>query len=67
MKKAKGKKLRITLIKSFIGRPQNQRETVIGLGLKKINQSVVRKDIPEVRGMINKIPHMLRVEETKES
>ena len=63
MNKRKGKNLKITLVRSFIGSTKGQRATVIGLGLKKINQSVIRKDIPEVRGMIAKIPHLLKVEE----
>ncbi|OGL44177.1 MAG: 50S ribosomal protein L30 [Candidatus Schekmanbacteria bacterium RBG_16_38_11] len=63
MNKRKGKNLKITLVRSFIGSTKGQRATAIGLGLKKINQSVIRKDIPEVRGMIAKIPHLLKVEE----
>lgn len=56
------KQLRITLVRSVIGRPQKHREVVKGLGLRKINSSVVRKDCPEIRGMINKISHLLKVE-----
>jgi large subunit ribosomal protein L30 len=58
-----GRQLKISLVRSVIGRPQKQREVVKGLGLRKINSQVVRKDCPEIRGMINKIPHLLRVEE----
>ena len=65
MAKEQKKKLRVTLIKSVIGTTKNQRATVIGLGLKKINQTVEKKDIPEIRGMINKISHLLEVEEIK--
>ena len=54
--------LRIRLVRSVIGRPQKQREVVKGLGLRRINSEVVRKDCPEIRGMINKIPHLLKVE-----
>ncbi len=57
------KKLSIKLYKSCIGKTQKQRRVVLGLGLKKINQVVVRLDTPEIRGMIQKIPHMLEVEE----
>jgi large subunit ribosomal protein L30 len=60
-KKATGE-LRIKLVRSVIGYPKNQREVVKGLGLRKINSEVLRKDSPEIRGMINKIPHMLKVE-----
>ncbi|OGL50519.1 MAG: 50S ribosomal protein L30 [Candidatus Schekmanbacteria bacterium RIFCSPHIGHO2_02_FULL_38_11] len=65
MAKEQKKKLRVTLIKSVIGTTKNQRATVIGLGLKKINQTVEKKNIPEIRGMINKISHLLEVEEIK--
>jgi large subunit ribosomal protein L30 len=57
-----GKMLRIELVRSLIGHPRKQREVVKGLGLRKINSHVIRKDCPEIRGMINKIPHLLKVE-----
>jgi large subunit ribosomal protein L30 len=53
--------LQITLVKSLIGVPRQQKNIVVGLGLKKLNQSVVRPDTPEIRGMINKISHMLHI------
>jgi large subunit ribosomal protein L30 len=53
--------LQITLIKSLIGTPKQHRNVVAGLGLKKLNTSVVRSDTPEIRGMINKISHMLHI------
>lgn len=56
------KMLRIELIRSVIGRPQKHREVVKGLGLRRINSKVIRKDCPEIRGMINKIPHLVKVE-----
>lgn len=56
------KQLQITLVRSVIGRPQKHREVVKGLGLRKINSKVIRKDCPEIRGMINKISHLLKVE-----
>lgn len=56
-------KLRITLIRSTIGRPGNQGLIVEALGLRKVNQTVVRPDVDSVRGMVNKISHLLRVEE----
>ena len=62
-KKPKEKQLRIRLKRSVIGRPQKHREVVKGLGLRRIDTEVVRKDCPEIRGMINKIPHLLEVEE----
>ncbi len=63
MIKEQGKKLRVTLIRSVIGTTKDQRATVTGLGLRKINHTVEKKDIPEIRGMINKIAHLLKVEE----
>ncbi len=54
-------KLQITLIKSTIGRPKKHRNIVAGLGLKRLNHSVELIDTAEIRGMINKISHMLSV------
>ena len=56
-------KLEITLTRSVIGRTERQVKTVQTLGLKKINDSVVREDTPAVRGMINKISHIITVKE----
>lgn len=57
------RELRITLTKSLIGVPEKHRKIVAGLGFRKRMQTVVHPDSPEVRGMIRKIPHMLRVED----
>jgi len=57
------KKLSIQLVRSCISRPDKQRRVVAGLGLRKMNQVVVRLDTPEIRGMIRKVSHMLEVEE----
>lgn len=54
--------LRITLVRSLIGYPQRQREAVKGLGLRKINSQVVRPDRPEIRGMIARVSHLVKVE-----
>ncbi len=59
-------KLRIRLVRSLIGYPQNQRIVARGLGLRKINSEVVRPDSPEIRGMVNKITHVLKVEAIEE-
>ncbi len=59
---ADSKKIKITLVKSGIARPGKHKAILIGLGLKKLNRSVVRSDTPEVRGMINKIGHLVQVE-----
>lgn len=56
-------KLKITLVRSMIGCPEGQRTTVRTLGLTKINRSVIREDTPQVRGMINKVAHLLKIEE----
>ncbi len=60
--KAEDKKLRITLVRSPIGRPAVQRRTVRALGLKKMNQSVVQADTQEIKGMISRVSHLLSVE-----
>jgi len=57
------KQLKIKLVRSVIGRPRKQREVVKGLGLRKLNSEVIREDRPETRGMIRKIPHLIKVEE----
>ncbi|HAR5033918.1 TPA: 50S ribosomal protein L30 [Staphylococcus aureus] len=56
-------KLQITLTRSVIGRPETQRKTVEALGLKKPNSSVVVEDNPAIRGQINKVKHLVTVEE----
>ena len=55
-------KIRVTLVKSFHGRLQSHRDTVRGLGLRRIRHSVELDDTPQVRGMINKIAYLLKVE-----
>jgi len=56
-------KLQITLVRSVIGRPETQRVTVKTLGLGKLNSTVVHNDNPAIRGMINKVSHLLAVTE----
>jgi len=65
-KEQKPVKLEITQIRSLSGRPETQRRTVRALGLTKNQTSVVHNDTPAIRGMINKIPHMLKVREISE-
>ncbi|GAA4287101.1 50S ribosomal protein L30 [Georgenia daeguensis] len=55
--------LKVTQTKSVIGGKQNQRDTLRSLGLRRIGQSVVREDKPEVRGMITTVAHLVTVEE----
>lgn len=56
-------KIRVTQIKSPIGRPADQRQTLIGLKLNKLHRTSELEDTPAVRGMINKVSHLVRVEE----
>ncbi|KOR75471.1 50S ribosomal protein L30 [Candidatus Phytoplasma pruni] len=60
------KKLEITLYKSLIGRTPNQVKNAHHLGLRKINQKVIKEDIPTVRGVLNKIHHLVVVKEVLE-
>lgn len=57
------KQLKITWQKSFIGYPQTQRLTIKSLGLRKLNQVVVKEDSAQIRGQINKVKHLVSVEE----
>ena len=59
------KTVTVEQIASPTRRPQDQRATLIGLGLRKIRSIATLKDTPEVRGMINKIPHLVRVVDAK--
>lgn len=63
MAEKKQKHIKVTLIRSPIGYQPKHRECVRGLGLKRIRHSVVLEDTPAVRGMVNKIEYMVRVEE----
>jgi large subunit ribosomal protein L30 len=57
------KMLRITYVKSAIGYRQDQRDTLRSLGLRRLHQTVEKPDTPSIRGMINKVRHLVRVEE----
>jgi large subunit ribosomal protein L30 len=59
----KSKTVKVTQTGSPIGRPKDQRETLKGLGLNKINRTRELEDTPSVRGMINKVSHLVRVDE----
>ena len=62
-KKAAGKKtLRVTQVGSPIGRQPKQRQTLVGLGLNKMHRTRELEDTPSVRGMINKVKHLVKVE-----
>jgi large subunit ribosomal protein L30 len=56
-------KVKITLIKSMIGRPEKHRRVLRGMGLTKINKTVSLVDTPSTRGMINMVSHLIRVKE----
>ncbi len=56
---------KVTLKRSIIGRPQNQKDTVKALGLNKINSSVIKSDSDAVKGMIRTVSHLVDVEEVK--
>jgi len=56
-------RLKVTQLKSGIGGKRNQRESLRSLGLKRINDTVVQEDRPEIRGMVATVPHLVRVEE----
>jgi large subunit ribosomal protein L30 len=62
-KKEAVKTLRITQIKSAIGKAEDQKRTVKALGLKRINHTVEQADTPTIRGMVFKVKHLLKVEE----
>ena len=55
-------KIKVTLLKSSIGNRKNQKENLKGLGLKKINCSRILENTPSVRGMIQKVQHLVRIE-----
>lgn len=55
--------LKVTLIKSEIGRPEKHRKILRGIGLTKLNKTVELKDTPSIRGMINKVSHLVKAEE----
>ncbi len=60
------KQLRITQVRSVIGRTQVQRDTVRSLGLKRIRHTVLQPDRPEIRGMLRRVPHLVTFEEVDE-
>jgi len=64
-KAATGKKLRITLVKSTIGYSQKHKDTVRGLGLRKIRQSVEQIDSPSLQGMLRMVNHLVKIEEVE--
>lgn len=56
-------KLKVTLVKSMVGRPEKHRKVLRGMGLTKLNKSVFLEDTPSIRGMVNAVSHLVRAEE----
>ncbi len=54
--------LKVTLVKSMIGRPEKHRRVLRGMGLTKLNKTVELKDMPSVRGMINQVSHLVKAQ-----
>lgn len=55
--------LKVTLVKSMVGRPEKHRRVLRGMGLTKLNRTVELKDTPTIRGMINAVSHLVKAEE----
>ncbi len=55
-------KLKITQIHSTIKRDEDQKLTIKALGLRRLNQTVIHQDVPQIRGMVHRVKHLLKVE-----
>lgn len=64
---AMAKKLKITQVRSIIDQIEPQKRTILALGLGRPNYVVVKNDTPQIRGMIRKVIHLVRVEEVNDS
>jgi large subunit ribosomal protein L30 len=62
-KESQGKTIFVTLVRSPIGYTKDQKATALALGLRKLHQTIEHRDTPAIRGMINKIVHLVQVEE----
>jgi large subunit ribosomal protein L30 len=60
-KKAETKKLKVTLVRSPIGNPEPQKRTVKALGLRRMHQTIIHNDTPALRGMLDKVRHLVEV------
>jgi large subunit ribosomal protein L30 len=58
-------KIKITQIKSAVNRKENQKRTMKALGLRRLHQTVIHQDVPQIRGMIHRVAHLVKVEEIK--
>ncbi len=61
--KKKSEMLKIRWVRSFIGCPRNMRETIRGMGFRRMNQLIERPDTPSIRGMIARVHHLVQIEE----
>jgi large subunit ribosomal protein L30 len=59
-------KLKVTLVRSMIGRPEKHRKVLRGMGFRKMNRTVQLEDTPSIRGMINAVSHLVKVEENSD-
>jgi len=59
-------KLKVTLVRSMIGRPEKHRKVLRGMGFRKMNRTVQLEDTPSIRGMINAVSHLVKVEENND-
>ncbi len=59
-------KLKVTLVRSMIGRPEKHRRVLRGMGFRKMNRTVQLEDTPSIRGMINAVSHLVKVEENSD-
>lgn len=57
-------KLKITLVKSMVGRPEKHRKVLRGMGLTRMNKTVELVDTPEIRGMVQKVSHLVKTQES---
>jgi large subunit ribosomal protein L30 len=62
-KKKSSGTLRIRWVRSFIGCPRNMRQTIRGMGFRRMNQLIERPDTPSIRGMIARVHHLVQIEE----
>lgn len=63
MEALKMSKIKITLVRSTIGLPQNQKKIVKALGFRKLNQNVIHESSPTINGMVHKVKHLLSIED----
>jgi len=63
MAKKKINTIKVKYVRSMIGRPETQKKVVRGLGFRKLNQILEKPDTPEIRGMVNKISHLVEIVE----